>query len=468
MRFTGRVVTVTLVVPDPITTTIKQMLRVKVETGAVLAARIVRTERGAVRLLATGIWEVPQDAYVRQESDELIVASHGFIPPLAEIEAVGGMAIWLHTHPSDGASPRPSDRDVEVDRRLCDVFRLRTGAPFYGALIVSTKGDDLRFTGHIEDGQARTPIDRLWLVGPELRLRWHDARPRRPGLGTEYDRQIRAFGAHIQEVVAQLSIAIVGCGGTGSAVAEQLVRMGARRLDLYDPDDVSSSNLTRLYGSRPPDVGRAKTAVVAEHLRAVAPETKIRTHASAITTESVARHLMDADVIFGCTDDNAGRLVLSRFSTYFLTPVFDLGVLLTSDARGTIDGIHGRITVLHPGAACLVCRGRVDLQRAAIELRSAEEQASLAAEGYAPALAGIEPAVVSFTSWVASVAVSELLERLIHYGPRPSPNEILIRAHDREMSTNRVGPTPGHYCSLEAAKYGIGATSPFLGQTWTN
>ena len=459
--------TVTLVVPAPITDIAKRMLRAKVETGAVLGARIVQTEGGDLRLLAIGIWEVPQDAYVLRRSDELIVASHGFIPPLAEIEAAGGMAIWLHTHPGHRASPRPSPRDFEVDRLLSDVFRLRTGAAFYGALILSRDGEDVRFAGHIDDGQANAPIDRLWLVGPELRLRWNDERPGRPPFGAEYDRQIRAFGAHIQEVIGQLSIAVVGCGGTGSAVAEQLVRLGARQLDLYDPDHVSRSNLTRLYGSRPADVGRAKTDVVAEHLRAIAPNARTNTHASAITTESVARHLMDADVVFGCTDDNAGRLVLSRFSTYFLTPVVDVGVLLTSDARGTIDGIHGRITVLHPGAACLVCRGRVDLQRAAVELRGAEERASLAAEGYAPAMPGVEPAVVSFTSWVAAVAVSELLERLIHYGPRPVPNEILIRAHDREMSANHAEPKSGHYCSPDGAKWGLGVTLPFLDQTWT-
>ena len=460
--------TVTLVVPPHIRAVISSMLRVDVETGAVLGARIVHTEGGDLRLLGIGIWEVPPDAYVLQKSDELIVASHGFVPPLAEIEAAGAMAIWLHTHPRAGASARPSDLDVKVDRQLSDVFRLRTDAPLYGALIVAKNGENVRFTGHIDDGETLTPIDRLWFVGPELCLRWHDGRPESLDVSAEYDRQIRAFGPHIQQVIGQLTIAVVGCGGTGSAAAEQLVRMGARQLALYDPKHVSSSNLTRLYGSRMADVGRAKTDVVAEHLHGIAPAARISTHAATITSESIARHLMDADVIFGCTDDNAGRLILSRFSTYFMTPVIDVGVLLTSDLRGTIDGIHGRITFLHPGAACLVCRGRVDIRRAAVELRSAEEQASLEAEGYAPAMPGVEPAVVSFTSWVAAVAVSELLERLIHYGPRPVPNEILIRAHDREMSTNRAEPNGGHYCSLEAGKCGLGATSPFLEQAWTS
>ena len=62
--------TVTLVVPAPITDIAKRMLRAKVETGAVLGARIVQTEGGDLRLLAIGIWEVPQDAYVLRRSDD--------------------------------------------------------------------------------------------------------------------------------------------------------------------------------------------------------------------------------------------------------------------------------------------------------------------------------------------------------------------------------------------------------------
>ena len=96
--------TVTLVVPPHIRAVISSMLRVDAETGAVLGARIVHTEGGDLRLLGIGIWEVPPDAYVLQKSDELIVASHGFVPPLAEIEAAGAMAIpSLPTYVRHGA-----------------------------------------------------------------------------------------------------------------------------------------------------------------------------------------------------------------------------------------------------------------------------------------------------------------------------------------------------------------------------
>jgi len=85
-----------------------------------------------------------------------------------------------------------------------------------------------------------------------------------------------------------------------------------------------------------------------------------------VTAEHAARRLAGCDVVFGCTDDNAGRLVLSRLPTYYLTPVIDMGVLLSSD-NGRLTGIDGRVTVVSPGSACLVCRGRIDLARAGSE-----------------------------------------------------------------------------------------------------
>jgi len=258
----------------------------------------------------------------------------------------------------------------------------------------------------------------------------------------------------------------VGAGGTGSAVAEQLTRLGVRSLLLIDPKTLSESNVTRVYGSTPRDLGKPKAKLAASHLRSIAPDLDVQAIVGSITDETVARALTSCDLVFGCNDDNAGRLVLSRLATYYLTPMIDIGVLLSSSA-GHIEGIDGRVTILHPGAACLVCRGRVDLARASAERMPERERAALQAEGYAPELGGVEPAVVPYTSLVASVATAELLERLIGYGPEPEPSEILVRAHERELSTNRRDPNPGHYRDPAAGYLGLGDGTPFLGQTWS-
>ena len=374
--------------------------------------------------------------------------------------------MWVHTHPGVDSCPRPSIHDEEVDRQIANLFRLRSDNPYYGAIIFSARSKGFSFTGYIQsENEARIPIELQWEVGDKFSLnRSFDL----PALNIEpiFDRNVRAFGGSVQAALGQLRVGLIGCGGTGSSVAEQLVRLGVRNFTLVDPEQLSASNVTRVYGSTEADVGRYKVDILSDHLIRIAPQTRCEMVKSMITLESTARRLTGCDILFGCTDDNAGRLVLSRFSTYFLTPVIDCGVLLTSDESGLLLGIDGRVTTLVPGQACLVCRSRINLARAAAELLTPDERNRRENEGYAPILGRTEPAVVTFTSLVAATAVTELLERFIGYGPEPRPSEILLRCHDREISTNIEPPRTGHYCHPFSNKLGIGNTNPFLEQTW--
>ena len=457
--------TVTLVLTPEIAGELLDAVMLDVESAGVLLTKLVETPGGAVRLLARAMHWMPDDAYLERNEKTMSIASHGYIPALGAAESDGAVPIWLHTHPGDDSSPRPSEHDEVVDRELADLFRFRSGSPFYGAVVVARPGSDFCFSGHIESTETRTDIGRVWVVGRRFRLEqnWlHETMPPTE----QFNRNILAFGPGIQEVLGNLNVAVVGCGGTGSAVIEQLARLGVRRFLLFDPDTLSESNLTRVYGSFPEDIGKPKVELSARHVTRIAPDAEVIATRSKITLEATARLLVDADVIFGCTDDNAGRLVLSRIASYLMTPVIDCGVLLSSRVDGQLEGIDGRVTVLAPGAACLLCRNRIDLERAVSEVLPHDEHERLVREGYAPALPGVEPAVVAFTTQVAAAAVGELLERLIHYGPEPAPTEMLLRIHEREVSTNDQDPREGHYCHPDGDKIGIGATTPFLEQTW--
>jgi len=438
----------------------------RLESAGVLLASIVEAPNGDVRVLARKLRWIDGDAYLSRGELSLSIKSEGYVPALAEAEKMQAVALWVHTHPGAGASPRASAHDEKVDRQIADLFRLRSGHHFYGAAIFSQGQTDLTFTGYLTASDGNTiRLERLWLVGEGFHLA-RSADSGSPELSPIFDRNIRAFGHAIQETLHELNIGIVGCGGTGSAVAEQLVRLGVRHLMLIDPDVLSATNVTRVYGSTPDDVGKAKVTVLAAHLRRIAFGVDCEEVQSTITLEPSARRLMSCDVVFGCTDDNAGRLVLSRMPTYLLTPVIDCGVLLTSADDGTLTGIDGRITTLVPEQACLVCRDRIDLARAASELLTPEERIRRENEGYAPALGRTEPAVVAFTTMVGASAVGEFLERLVGYGPKPRPNEILLRLHEREISTNASAPRQRHYCHPHSGKIGLGATEPFLEQTW--
>jgi ThiF family len=291
----------------------------ELETAGVLLASSVRSRDGARRLLATGIRWCPAGSYAERYEDGLLITSDGYVPALAEAEAGGLTALWLHTHPGDGASPRPSRHDKIVDDQLGDLFRLRTGSGWYGSIIIAARDGQLRFTGHLDSAAGSAAISRLWSVGDRFQLVHHEDHGLAEPDGA-FDRNIRAFGGPVQAALSDLTVGIAGCGGTGSAVAEQLARLGVRRFILIDPDTLSASNVTRVYGSTPARVGARKVDVLGDLITSIAPGAQMVREASMLTVQAVARRLADADVVFGCTDDNAGRMVLSRLASYLLTP----------------------------------------------------------------------------------------------------------------------------------------------------
>lgn len=434
------------------------------EHAGILLAAVSATD---ATVTAVGVdWlPVPDDAYERQGVDHLTVTSDGFMPALAAAERRGLTPVWVHSHPGDGSEVHVSHHDVEVNQQLGDVFALRSGTGSYGYLVIGHRNGQLTFTGGLT-GEITGPIERMSTIGDRFRFQTAEDNPL--ATPTElYDRNVRAFGPAIQSVIGSITVAIIGCGGTGSAVAEQLVRLGVRSFLLLDPDTLSGSNITRVYGSTPNDVGRPKVQILADHLTRIAPDAVITRLQASVLELHAARLLQAADLVFGCTDDNAGRLRLSRLPYFTLTPVIDCGVQIEATPELRIDGIFGRVTVLHPGAACLTCRNRIDLARAVAEERAADEQQALEKEGYAPALGATEPAVVAFTTLVAATAVSELLERLIGYGDTPTPTEQLLMIHDRAIRTNRTDPNPGHYCHPDTATLGAGQIS-YLGLNWAS
>ncbi|MGW6012451.1 HesA/MoeB/ThiF family protein [Streptomyces sp. NPDC055210] len=455
--------TTTLALSDRLAADLVHMAQRPVESGAVLLARPARLAQGGVRLIGVHLAEVPEGAYAHRTDRALSIPSEGFMPALRMAEDIGCVALWVHTHPALGATPEPSRNDQIVDAQLAPTFAARTGSGLYGALTLSHRDGRLTFTGHL-DGEEISSIDRIFIAGARLSLlRSYDSQT--SDLPSLHDRHVRAFGTEIPRVLGELRVAIVGAGGTGSAVAEQLARLGVRHLTLIDPDTLSDSNLTRVYGSTPADVGRHKVDVLADHLQRITDDMDVTRVVGTVSHQHVARQIVGADIVFGCTDDDAGRMRLSRFSYGYLTPVIDCGIQISATTGGAIQDIIGRVTVMHPGSACLICRGRVSLEIAAAQERSLEEQTRLAKEGYAPALPGIEPAVIAYTTATAAAAVGELLERLVAYGPTPPPSEVLLRIHDRRLSDNHQDPTPGHYCATENLT-SFGDTDRYWGLNW--
>lgn len=446
----------TIAFPEHLFDDLAGWLELDVETAGVLL--LSRGSSGRL-LLARELLPVPDSAYRERGAMRLEIGSAGYVPALKRAAQEKAIACFVHSHPR--GQPTPSRLDHGVDAELRTFFPSRTNQPSYVSLIIGGSPDAPMLTAmHFVNDDAPSTINRFRAVGKRIRLFTPTI-----GAGVDggFDRHVRAFGADGQCLLGSLRVGVVGAGGTGSAVIEQLTRLGVGEIVVADHDAVSGTNLTRIHQSTVSDIATPKVKVAARLASELSLGANVTTIQGSLTSEAVARAMTDVDVLFGCTDDHAGRAILSRLAYWYLIPLIDMGVVIDSH-HGELRGVFVRITTAGPHYPCLICRGVVDPIRVREEQLRPEERAARAAEGYAPELEDPDPSVVTYTTLAASLSVAELLARLFNLG-EVAPGELLLRAHDRKLGARAATSLPNHYCA-DPARWGRGEQEPFLDQTW--
>ena len=180
-----------------------------------------------------------------------------------------------------------------------------------------------------------------------------------------------------------------------------------KKYTLIDRDDVDFTNLNRLIGADAEDVGKTKVSIARRMISTVCPNPEIDSLEGDVVDEDCAQRIVQSDIIFCCTDSHASRHLLNSVSYQHYIPCIDMGVVLTPDTKsGTVD-ISGRVNMLSSGLPFLTCLNVLDPDVIRKELLNAEQRN---ADPYFSDGVGIQqPAVVSLTSTVASLAVTMFL-----------------------------------------------------------
>jgi hypothetical protein len=428
------------------------------ETAGVVLFRMTETpDEDAVTITVRDVRRIDTEHYAERGPMGLAIGSQGWIPGLADASRREDLFAFVHTHPGPAAKPWHSDHDHEVDAVLREAAGTRLPDGRYLSLIAAGTSSTPQITGLLHSADGTRAITRVRVVGDRLRLLSAPAAEdgRTPGLDgpivgdagrpAVFDRQVRAF------------------------VAVLLARLGVGHLRLVDPDLLEATNVPRVHGSTMGDVGRPKVDVLADHIRGLGLGTRMTAVHGDVLDKSVMRALLHADVVFGCTDDHAGRGRLSRLPNRMTNLLLDIGVLIDAP-RGAVLNVLARLTTVQPGGACLYCTGDVDLGLVAAQEMTGEQRQHLAAEGYAPGLGDPDPAVVAFTTSVAATAVTELLDRLINWTDfdecAPRPNRVRHLLGSNRALTETLPPaSPTHWCT-DPGDAGLGGGEPLLGLQW--
>lgn len=367
------------------------------------------------RYTSFNVQPVPLEDILSADTHHITWSTDSFVRMLKRAKDDGLVIGIVHTHPRGPLYF--SEQDDANERELAKMARNRNGVTSEMISVLLAGEDDLRARIWGDQGG---PIDipRVRVVGRRYRL--HDRLPKISGL-EHLSRQALAFGEQLNSALRSLKIGVVGCGGTGSAVAMLLARLGVGHLVLFDEDTVELTNLNRLHGAKRSDVDamRSKVDVVAREITEAALGVKVLPKKGWVGETAFQDALKSCDIIFGCTDDHDGRMFLNRFAYFYLIPVVDVGLAITpSEHGGAVQDLSGRTTVIVPEAPCLLCHGVVDPGRAREEdlrRKHPEEYERQKREAYVRGSGNPAPAVVTFTTATACMAIDELIQALVGF-----------------------------------------------------
>jgi len=123
-------------------------------------------------------------------------------------------------------------------------------------------------------------------------------------------RNIGLISIKDQEKIRTTTIAILGLGGLGGPLSEQLVRSGCETLIICDNDKFDESNLNRQLCNRD-DIGKLKVDYTENFLKNINPEIKIKKYYE-INEMNISSVLKSVKIVILTLDDPLISILISR------------------------------------------------------------------------------------------------------------------------------------------------------------
>lgn len=138
-----------------------------------------------------------------------------------------------------------------------------------------------------------------------------------------YSRQIilPEIGESGQQKLQNARVLVIGAGGLGCPVLQNLAAAGVGTIGIVDGDVVDETNLHRqlLYGIK--DIGKAKVQTAAEVILENNPELKVKVFSEFFNSHNAAEIVSDYQIIVDCTDAIAVRYLINDMASAKRIPV---------------------------------------------------------------------------------------------------------------------------------------------------
>jgi molybdopterin/thiamine biosynthesis adenylyltransferase len=157
-----------------------------------------------------------------------------------------------------------------------------------------------------------------------------------------YQRNIGTFGVEGQIKLLESTVMIIGLGGLGGSILEQISRAGFGTIIGVDPDVFDQSNLNRQLLSTEQTIGEEKVAAAKEHVRQINSAVSFTGHVCGL--QDLADELWQGvDMVFDCLDNIPDRMILADKCERVNCPLI----------HGAIAGWYAEVGVVWPSSKML-------------------------------------------------------------------------------------------------------------------
>ncbi len=388
--------------------------RVASERVGFLACRLGAASDDELLVLARDYLPVADAHYLEDKRVGARIGSDAIRAAMQHVLDTEDSLLHVHEHGGLGI-PRLSPTDASELPRLVQSLRVVGPGAAHGILLLSNE----QATAWVWLPGALEPVvpAAITAVGYPIQL----IQPELPALDEVAERFSRQsfLGRGGQTAIARARLGVVGLGGGGSHVAQQLAHLGAQHLRLFDGDVVEDSNLNRLVGATAADAGAEapKVEVMRRVVTGVTPDADVRVHQG--RWQDHPELLRGCDILLGCLDSFAERRELEIACRRYLIPYIDIGM----DVHKVGDApprMGGQVILSMPGQPCMFCLGFLNDQR-------------LAQEASQYGAAGSRPQVVWANGVLASSAVGVAIDLLT--GWSGNRNRLAYLSYDGNAGT---------------------------------
>lgn len=416
----------------------RHVLQNELEQAAYCLAEPV-ADGDQLRLLVREVIVVPPDRLIRQSSAYL-ETDPVFLAPILKRARNGRYALVIaHSHPFSHGSVGFSSIDDGGEADLIPKVQARAPELPHAALVVAHGAAAARVYLPDRHDPVAATIRVLGMpiadVGPHGNISASGPSDQR------YDRQTLVWGEDVQRRLGALRVGVVGNGGTGSHVSQQLLHLGIGSTYVVDTDVLDETSLNRVVGGTTADVASetAKVEIARRTGAALGRQEHVEVAQRSALEQEIALELTRCDVVFGCTDNLASRRLLNRLALQYYIPLIDVGMDLERGDDGTLRTGAGRMTLVLPDGPCLHNAG------------------VLVGDEVPPGYVTDDPrpAVVAFNGVVSSLGVTMLLA-LVGAFPVEAARQIFYRPLQARLMHDDVSGL----CLDCAEIRGVGASRP--------